>query len=96
MDLKKPLTIDEQVDRLISHNMIIGDIDTAKKTLSEINYYRFSGYALQFRDSEHSDDYNVNTKFEDVLYLHNFDNRLRCVLRRYLDMVEIYAWMEIS
>ena len=49
MDLKKPLTFDEQLDKLASHGIIISDREKAKDILKRVNYYRFTGYALQFR-----------------------------------------------
>ena len=49
MDLKKPLTFDEQLDKLVAHGMIITDREKAKDILKRVNYYRFTGYALQFR-----------------------------------------------
>lgn len=96
MELKKPQTVDEQIDRLICHKMNIGDTSFAKQTLSEINYYRFSGYALQFRDNENPDDYVQGTKFEDVWQLLRFDAEMRYILKQYLDIVELYARTQIS
>ena len=49
MDLKKPLTFDEQLDKLASHGIIISDREKAKDVLKRVNYYRVTGYALQFR-----------------------------------------------
>jgi len=70
MALKIPLSFDEQILRLIEHKMEIADNDLAKRVLSEINYYRFSGYGLQFRSKEQPNDYIPGTKFEDVWNLH--------------------------
>lgn len=69
MNLKKPYTIDEQVDRLLAHNMAIGDIEAAKQVLSHTNYYRLSGYGLQFRDPHTADDYISGTDFETILQI---------------------------
>ncbi len=96
MELKKPLLLDAQVQRLKVHKMDILDDELAKQVLSEINYYRFTGYALQFRDAKNPDDYRTGTKFEDVWRLHQFDAKLRCVLKRYLDIVELHARSQIS
>lgn len=49
MDLKNPLTFDEQLDKLVAHGMVISDREKAKDILKRVNYYRFTGYALQFR-----------------------------------------------
>ena len=40
MDLKKPLTFDEQVDKLVSHGIIVEDRKVAKRILQSVNYYR--------------------------------------------------------
>ena len=50
MNLKKPLKYEEQLQQLISHGLVV---DKSKKEeyidiLSKVNYYRFTGYALQF------------------------------------------------
>jgi len=96
MELKKPISWEEQVQRLISHKMDVNDIILAKRVLSEINYYRFTGYALQFRDKENPDDYIPGTKFSNVWRLHKFDNDLRHLLKPYLDTVELYARSQIA
>jgi len=96
MDLKGPISFDDQVHRLISHKMDIVDNDLAKQVLSEINYYRFTGYALQFRDKENPDDYLPGASFENVFRLHQFDTELRCILKQYLDTVELYARSQIA
>ena len=57
MDLKKPLTFDEQLDKLIAHGMVISDREEAKDILKKVNYYRFTGYALQFRKDPSGSDY---------------------------------------
>jgi len=96
MELKKPVSWEEQVQRLIFHKMDVVDHDLAKRVLSEINYYRFTGYALQFRDKENPDDYIPGTKFENVWRLHQFDNDLRRILKPYLDTVELHARSQIA
>ena len=57
MDLKKPLTFDEQLDKLIVHGMIVADREKAKDILKRVNYYRFTGYVnvythIGFDDAE--------------------------------------------
>ena len=37
MDLKKPLTFDEQLDKLIAHGMVILDREEAKDILKKVN-----------------------------------------------------------
>ncbi len=96
MDLKKPLTLYEQIDRLKYHNMKITDTDYARKILGEINYYRFTGYAFQFKDKDNPDDYQKGTDFNDIVKLYMFDAELRCILKKQLDIVELYARSKIA
>ena len=96
MDIKKPLTFEDQVKRLVTHKMDVSNVDFAKRILAEVNYYRFSGYALQYRDKNNPDDYVIGTRFEDVWRLYQFDNELRCILKVHLDSVEIYMRSQIA
>ena len=70
MDLKKPLTFDEQLDKLIAHGMIVADREKAKDILKRVNYYRFTGYALQFRQEPSGSNYIEGTTFETVYHLY--------------------------
>lgn len=63
MKIKEPYTIPGLITKLKDHNMIIEDETLAEKVLIEFNYYRFSGYALQFRDPKSEDDYIKGTSF---------------------------------
>jgi len=96
LNMKKPLTFEEQVKQLVKHKMDVTSEELAVKVLSEINYYRFTGYAFQFRDNENPDDYLKNTSFETVLQLYCFDQKLRWLLKPFLDIVEIYARTQIA
>lgn len=96
MELKQPLSFDQQIEMLISHNMIISNYEDAKKILETINYYRFTGYALEFRKSISDSDYLDNTYFHKILEIYNFDEKLRILLLEYLLKIEIYYRTQIS
>ena len=96
MELKKPMSLDEQIQQLVSHRMEIADKDHAKQVLSEVNYYRLSGYALQFREKGNSEYYVPGTEFMKVWRLHQFDSELHSLLKPYLDIVELYARKQIA
>jgi len=76
--------------------MDVADVELAKRILSEVNYYRLSGYALQFRDKANPDDYVPGTKFENVFRLHQFDDELRHILKPHLDTIELYARTHVA
>ena len=96
MDLKKPLTFDEQLDKLVAHGMIITDREKAKDILKRVNYYRFTGYALQFRQAPSGSDYIVGTTFETVYHLYKVDEILRDTFRRYIEKAEVYYRTQIA
>ena len=96
MDLKKPLTFDEQLDKLAAHGMIITDREKAKDILKRVNYYRFTGYALQFRQAPSGSDYIVGTTFETVYHLYKVDEILRDTFRRYIEKAEVYYRTQIA
>lgn len=96
MDLKVPTTIDEQLEKLKTHGMIITNEEEAKKILSEINYYRFSGYALQYRIQPDKSDYISGTSFEKIYSIYKFDEIIRDILRKYIERAEVYYRTLIS
>ena len=96
MDLKKPLTFDEQLDKLIVHGMVISDREEAKDILKKVNYYRSTGYALQFRKDPSDSDYMEGTTFKTVYHLYTVDEILRDIFRRYIEKAEIYYRTQIS
>ncbi len=96
MNLKPPKTLEEQVAKLKEHHMIVDNEESTKEILSEINYYRFTGYALQHRISVHSSAYVDNVSFDSVYNIYKFDESLRAILRKYLEKVEVYYRTLIS
>ena len=96
MDLKKPLTFYEQLDKLIVHGMIVADREKAKDILKRVNYYRFTGYALQFRQEPSGSNYIEGTIFETVYHLYKVDEILRDTFRRYIEKAEVYYRTQIA
>ncbi len=96
MELKAPLSLDGQIEKLKSHGMIITDDNRVKNILSRINYYRFTGYALQFRKSINNSDYVDGLTFEKVYKIYQFDERIRDILRRYIEIAEVFYRAQIS
>lgn len=96
MELKKPTTFDEQITILKEHGILITDDLEAKEILKSINYYRFTGYALQFRVDPLGSDYIEGTTFETIYHLYKVDEILRDIFRRYIEKVEIYYRTQIA
>lgn len=96
MDLKKPLTFTEQLEKLKKHGVIISDEEHALHILKEINYYRLTGYALQFRKDPRYSDYITGTTMESIYHIYLVDERLRDLFRMYIEKVEIYYRSQIA
>lgn len=94
--LKEPLTIEQQIQRLEVHGMYIPDTEEAKRFLKSVNYYRFSGYALEYRKSIHASDYTPGTNFKTIARIYNFDEGLRHILRKYIEHAEVYYKTQIA
>ena len=96
MTLKKPIRFTDQVHKLISHGIIVEEDDCAEEILKSINYYRLTGYALQFRKSPENSDCKEGTTLKQILRIYHFDEELRDVMRKYLEMAEVYYKTQIS
>lgn len=92
--LKTYKTFAEQLALLEERGMIIDDQDAAYRALRSLNYYRFTGYAFQFKKK--GERYQKGVSFEQVMALYQFDKALRRVLHGYLEDIEIYARTQIA
>lgn len=91
MDLKEPLNYDQQIKRLCDHSITVNNAKSSRTALKEIGYYRLSGYAIQYRISENDSNCVDGTNFDDIIRLYSFDKRLRDLLRKYIEIAEVYA-----
>lgn len=96
MRLKKPLSIEDQVERLRSHHLKFSQSDDVESFLSHVNYYRFTGYALEFRIDASNSDFIKGTTFQKIKTIYEFDKELRELIQKYLLDVEIYYRTQIS
>ena len=88
IQLKKPTTIQQQIDLLLSRGMIIEDFEQAQLVLKRISYYRLTAYGLSLKE-EGTDNYKSGTKFEQMYRLYEFDSKLRALLLSISEYVEI-------
>lgn len=93
MNLKKPLTFEEQIDKLITHGIVISNKKEDENILKKVNYYRFTSYALQFRKKPSDSDYKEGTTFETIYHLYEM---LRDIFRQYIEKAELYYRTQIA
>ena len=98
MNLKKPLTFSEQVAKLNEHGIIITDAEkkVVEEYLSHVNYYKLTGYTLQFREDAKSSNLAAAHTFSEIKKLYDFDADMRQMLRGYLEIVETYCKTQIA
>jgi len=90
---KPPLTLEDQVSKLIGKGLIVDDKKQAQKILSTINYYRLSAYWHPFRrkngEGEITGQFRDNVNFNDIVFLYEFDRDLRLLLIDALERIEV-------
>lgn len=87
--IKKPKTFDELLKILKSKNIIITNDTSTKAFLNRVNYYRFSGYFLPFQVNGHGPLFS-NVEIERLIAIYEFDEQLRNLIARAVDVIEIY------
>ncbi|ELB2903497.1 Abi family protein [Vibrio alginolyticus] len=95
---------DELVISLSDNGMVIPDAERAERKLSQVGYYRLSGFWYPCRKIEFDDDGNAimlnrkpkrldtflpNTSFDEIFKLYTFDKRLRLLLLDAIERIEI-------
>lgn len=86
MEVKKPITYEQQIEKLKSRNCCITDEESAKSVLRDINYYRLSAYFLPFKLE---DDTYGNVDFSQIYRIHEFDRKLRSLLFGIVEEIEL-------
>lgn len=89
------LTVDEQIENLISIGLIINDTEYARDILNKISYYRLiKAYSLNLKSK--NQNYNNNVTFEQIVNLYSFNSNLRQLLFPEIEKIEISARCKIS
>lgn len=85
--LKLHKSIPEQIEHLKERGVIIDDEHKAEVFLSNVNYYRFSGYLFHFRKLN-SAYYIADTTLNRIIELYKFDCKFIRILMYILEDVE--------
>lgn len=87
---KAPTTFDDQISKLLERGLIIQDIDSAKKFLHNVSYYRLRAYTYPYQDNTDLDHpFISNITFEQIVDIYNYDSKLRFILLDALEKLEI-------
>lgn len=96
---KEHKTFEQQLEKLLSKNMIISNKQYALSKLEHINYYRLSAYFLPYqykKDSSNANQFLADTTFEDIIKLYYFDTELRKIIFEAIEVIEIYLRTQIA
>ncbi len=106
--LKPWLPLEQQVERLASRGVNVGDRDSAAALLKAVGYYRLTGYLYPFRESEQyvDDDgrsrtrvlsvYRRGTRLDHAESVIDFDRRLRMLVMDGVERIEVAVRMQIG
>ncbi|PXY33758.1 Abi family protein [Prauserella flavalba] len=109
VEYTKPwLSLEQQVERLASRGIDVGDRDRAAAVLKAVGYYRLTGYLYPFRESEqYADDdgrertrvlggYRAGTTLGHAEDLIDFDRRLRMLVMDGVERIEVAVRMQLG
>ena len=97
---KRPLTIDEQINRLEQRGLNFTNREQAKCYLQNISYYRLRAFTYPFQNNtDPSADHKFlrnDIDFGDIVDLYIFDRRLRNLVFNELEKIEIAVRTQLS
>lgn len=92
---KPHATLKEQVQRLRERGLIIDDEQRAEHFLSIAGYYRISSYCYRFEfppvDGKRTHQFKEGTRFDDIIRVYVFDQKLRTLMMEALERFEVAA-----
>ncbi|OMF04475.1 hypothetical protein BK129_17580 [Paenibacillus amylolyticus] len=94
-EMKAPTTYEEQLEKFKNRKMTIENDVEAITILKRIHYYRFTAYALTFKQDT-SDNYIEGTTFNKVYKHYLFDAALRNHFMKIVEYIEIALRSQIS
>lgn len=102
------LSVDEQIDKLESRGVDVGDRAEAARLLRAVGYYRLTGYLYPFRRSERYQDsegrthvrvlsqYTAGTSLADAARIIDFDRALRMLVLEGIERIEVSLRMQLG
>ena len=94
MDIKEPISYEEQLNKLINRGCTVTDEINAINILKRVNYYRLSAYFLPFKKNDGS--YIEPTEFDRVYGIYEFDKRLTAMLCGLIEEIEVFIKTQIA
>lgn len=90
LEVKRATTVEEQISLLKSRNLIVESNEIAISILTNVNYYRFTGYLLPYKKGD--DTYLEGISFTDIHGIYIFDKKLRNLLLMILEYRDFFTY----
>ena len=85
---KQILSIAQQIQSYVDAGMIITSYADVEKALKSVGFYRLRGYSFHLYDNA-AKKYVPGTKFEDILKLYQFDQKLSNLIFLMISKIEV-------
>lgn len=86
---KRPLTYEEQLKLLKERGLQISNDNKVIHLLTEISYYRLSGYWFPLLQDKKKHIFKEGSTFESAFNLYKFDRELRFLITREIEKIEV-------
>ncbi|SFR32894.1 Abortive infection bacteriophage resistance protein [Robiginitalea myxolifaciens] len=86
---KEPFSSEQHIELLKSRGLSIPNVERAHKYLSNIGYYRLTGYMYHLQTNDGSHKFIKGIAFNDIILHYHFDKKLRFILLEYLERIEV-------
>lgn len=86
---KPALTVQQQIAQLQSRGLVVDDHTEAEHFLSQISYYRLSGYWWSLQSDKTNHIFKPGARFRQALDLYLFDRELRLLVFDVIERLEI-------
>lgn len=94
MDVKQPISYEEQVQYIEKKGFLIEDEEKSLQFLKKANYYRLSAFFLPFKKTNGT--YFKNIPFQRVQRIYEFDSRIRALIFWTIEEIEFYLRTQMS
>lgn len=85
---KQILSIEQQIQSFIDAGMKISSFEDVENALKTIGYYRLRGYSFRLYNNA-TKKYVSGTKFEDILHLYQFNQKLSMLIFSMISKIEV-------
>jgi abortive infection bacteriophage resistance protein len=89
-----PITYEKQIDKLKELGFLIENSQEAEEFLSQVSFYRLSGYFQTFETVRNA--FTSNLSFKTIVGIYEFDEQLRNALALVIGQIEIQVRTAIS